>query len=164
MTSFREVRLSNTVPGRLLLHSMPGRYEPLDDTREEVRRLRVSKIICLAPLNEIRAKSPDYAQALSAGAVPCALSMFPVCDYQAPDDEAAFRQVAIEVAKSLGRGENVLVHCGAGIGRTGMFAIAILMVLGLHDRDARRRVADAGSSPERAAQEEALRRFSEADG
>ncbi|MFP3868502.1 MAG: hypothetical protein ACLFUU_10110 [Desulfobacteraceae bacterium] len=56
-------------------------------------------------------------------------------------------------------GKGVLLHWGAGKGRTGMFAIATLMALGLSETEARQRINDAGSYPERPAQQEALRRF-----
>lgn len=161
MTQFREVKLPERVPGRLYLHSMPGRCESLDDAWGEVRRLGVSGIVCLAPMDEIREKSPEYAKAIETGEVPCALSRLPVCDYQGPDDDQAFLRIATEVADALGRGDRVLVHCGAGIGRTGMFAIAVLIATSLPHQEARGRVRAAGSGPERSAQEEALRRVAQ---
>lgn len=156
---FRKVSLADNVQGKLYLQSMPGRHENLVQFWSDLNSLGVNAIVCLAPLDEIREKSPMYAAAIEAGTVPCAIRRLPVCDYQAPDDDQAFRGMAVEVADRLGRGEGVLVHCGAGIGRTGMFAIGALIVLGLSTDEARRSVRAAGSEPESPAQEEALRRL-----
>jgi len=159
MTRFRKVELSGGTAGRLYLHSMPGRYERLEDAWAEVRGLGISTIICLAPLDEIREKSPEYSKSIEIGTVPCDVRRLPVCDYQGPDDDRAFSELSGQVADLLRRGEGILIHCGAGVGRTGMFAIAALMGLGLSADEARRQVRAAGSGPERPAQEEALRRF-----
>lgn len=161
MKPFRQVQLPGDVAGLLWLHSMPGRCESLDEAWAEAQRLGVSCIICLAPLDEIREKSPKYARAIEEQQCPCHLRRFPICDYHGPDDDQSFRRLAVEVADSLRNGGRVLVHCGAGIGRTGMFAIAVLITLGLPAEQARRHVTAADAGPERPAQEEALRRFLE---
>jgi len=160
-TTFRQVRLSDGVQGRLYLHSMPGRYEDLIEAWKQVKALGVGTIVCLAPLDEVREKSPHYAAALEEGAVPCPIRRFPVCDYQGPDDDQAFQHIVLEVADLLRNGERILVHCGAGIGRTGMFVIGVLMALGLSGEEARRLARAAGSHPERQAQEQALHRLAQ---
>jgi protein-tyrosine phosphatase len=49
-------------------------------------------------------------------------------------------------------GQNVLLHCAAGIGRTGTAAACVLKRLGLPVDEALQRVREAGSNPETAVQ------------
>jgi protein-tyrosine phosphatase len=160
----RKVSLPDDIGGRLYLHSMPGRDEDLAQVWRSLESLSVSAVVCLAPLDEIQRKSPTYADAIEAGTVPISIRRLPVADYQGPDDDQAFREMAGEVADQLRRGKAVLVHCGAGVGRTGMFAIAVLMMLGLPIDEARRVVRAAGSGPETQSQQDGLRRLAQSVG
>ena len=66
---------------------------------------------------------------------------------------------ASEIAESLKTGQNVLVHCGAGIGRTGTFAVLVLMRLRLGLEEAMTFVKVAGSCPETSGQRGFLERM-----
>ncbi len=145
---FRGVALPNGVRGRLLLHSMPGRREPLQSAWATAKQENVEVIVRLAGLAEIRSKSPEYAEALTNGQVPFEVLSCEIPDFGVPDDRGAYWAVAREVAKRLQGGEAVLVHCGAGIGRTGTFAASVLVALGEPVQSAEKAVSLAGSSSE----------------
>jgi atypical dual specificity phosphatase len=51
---------------------------------------------------------------------------FPIPDHGAPDDLPAFARFVDAVAVRIEAGETTLVHCYAGIGRTGLFLAAWL--------------------------------------
>jgi protein-tyrosine phosphatase len=146
------------VPGTLFLHSMPGRLEPFEQAKGAIIRNNIRQVICLTSDFEIEERSPDYAQAIAAG-LPWRHVSHPVSDFGVPDDALAFKLLAGDVATSLKKGENVLVHCAAGIGRTGTFAVAVLCQLGYNLADARQLVHDAGSSAESQGQVEFLQRI-----
>lgn len=150
---FREVRLPEGVPGRLYLHSMPGRCEPFGKFVDETQRLCVKTVVRLTPLDEVERRSAEYAQALRGGGLPWQELAVDVPDYGVPEDRDAFVRLASEVARRLQQGARVLVHCGAGIGRTGTFAACVLIALGLDRAEAIRRVKAAGSWPETGDQE-----------
>lgn len=159
MVLFREVSAPSNVAGRLLLHSMPGRRENLDDCWREIESLPIHVIVCIASDEEISRKSPSYLAAITSGAVPCQRWLFGVPDYGVPSDESAFLDLASQVADSLKKGQNVLIHCGAGIGRTGMFAALVLMRLRVPIEESLKRVKVAGSGPETSAQRALLDRM-----
>ena len=150
----RAVDLPGGVRGRLRLHSMPGRNEPLETIWASIRAEDVRVILCLTDREEIRAKSPAYDAALATNTVPCAVECFPIPDYGVPEEREAFWALASEIAQRLTRGQRILVHCGAGIGRTGTFATCVLLALGQPRARAEHAVRRAALYPETLAQAE----------
>lgn len=154
---FREVRLPEGIQGRLYLHSMPGRWESFEQAAADVERLGITTVVRLTPLHEVEANSPEYARVLRSGRLPWHEEAVEVPDHGVPEDREGFVRLATQVADRLKRGERVLVHCAAGIGRTGTFATCVLLALGLDVDEATRRVEQAGSCPERGQQEALVR-------
>jgi protein-tyrosine phosphatase len=153
---FREVELPERLAGRLFLHSMPGRYDAYEDVRREIAKCYIARVVCLAPLAEVQTTSPLYAQAIEAARLPWRQEMFPVPDYGIPEDRDTFWRLAQRLAAGLQSGERVLIHCGAGIGRTGTLAICVLLALGMTTAHAHATVRAVGSSPETAAQQKVI--------
>ena len=149
---FRRVDLPAGVPGRLLLHSMPGRYEAIESVWHQVRNEAVRAIVCLADKDEVQEKSSEYARALEAGTVPCLVLPFEIPDRGAPEDRDGFWGLAGDIAKRLQSGEAVLIHCAGGVGRTATLAVCVLLALGEPVSNARSVVSRAGSTVETASQ------------
>ncbi len=144
----RSVKLPDDCDGVLLLHSMPGWAEPLEMAVELIRAARVDTIVSLTGLDEVGRKSPAYMQAIEDGRLPCARVEFAIREFDVPDDAEAFWNLAHEVAAGLRRGQRLLIHCLAGIGRTGMLAECVLLALGVDLDAARQTVRAAGSGAE----------------
>jgi len=121
----RVVELANAIPGRLYVHGMPGRYEPLEEFLNEMARNRISCVVCLASPDEIQQKSLAYARLL-AGMVPWEHVTFPISHSGAPI-EHALKSLPEEIVRRLRRGKNVLIHCDSGYGRAGTVAVAVLL-------------------------------------
>jgi protein-tyrosine phosphatase len=153
---FPRVDLPVQIPGRLLLHSMPGRFEAIERAWQQVKSEAVGAIVCLVEQHEIRLKSSQYAEALETGTVPCSVLPFEICEGGVPENRDAFWALANDVAKRLQSGEKVLIHCAGGVGRTAMLAISVLLVLGEPMNEAESAVSRAGSLVETMPQIEML--------
>jgi hypothetical protein len=152
MAALRPVKLPSGVPGRLWLSSMPGRWEAWRDFEAEADRVELALTLCLTEPEEIGTGSPAYRSALDNGRMPGRWLNVPVRNFGVPDDLASFRSGVDAAAQALRAGESVLLHCAAGMGRTGTTAACVLKHLGLPAGEALQRVRDAGSNPENAAQ------------
>jgi protein-tyrosine phosphatase len=155
----REVALADVVPGRLYLSEMPGRGGSLEEYERELAGKGVGRVLCLTPPDEVREKSPGYARKLEEGTFAWPVDRFPIPDYGVPEDIGGLVETAREAARRLRAGERLLIHCGAGVGRTGLVAACILLALGLSPAEAVRRVKEAGSRPETAKQRTLLEEF-----
>lgn len=149
---FRSVTLPEDVPGRLVLHRMPGFQESLEECLEALRDEGIQRIVCLAGPEELLSRSPDYASAIESNTLPVTVTCFPIEEFGIPEDGDAFRSLALEIADQLRAGTGVLIHCGMGIGRTGTLAVCVLLALGATLAEAELAVAAAGSHPETAEQ------------
>lgn len=148
---FRLLRIPSDTPGKVYLHSMPGRCETWVEFIRAATATGISEIVSLTSVFEIAKKSPPYEKALQEE-FPYTISSFPISDYGIPDDEDEFLVFIASVAKSVRAGRHILVHCGAGIGRTGMVASCLLLALGCGIDEARDAVKSAGSGPETSGQ------------
>ncbi len=145
---FRKVNLPDYLHGKLYLHSMPGRYEPWSQFQQQAAHLGITRLVNLTDREEVRQKSPDYYEFLQSPDVGWSISSFPIQDFGVPEDHQAFKAFAQEIALRLAAGECLLIHCGAGIGRTGTITTAVLLASGLSLDQAANLVAEAGSHPE----------------
>jgi protein tyrosine phosphatase len=59
-------------------------------------------------------------------------SSFPILDQGVSEDLVAFCDLARDIARGITNKQRMVVHCWAGIGRSGLLASAILVLLG-HD-------------------------------
>lgn len=146
--------------GRLFLHSMPGRSETVAQTLAAMLARGITRVVRLTSDEETVSKSREYFWASTDAKVwPFATDVVPVADFGTPADRAAHDALARDVAARLRAGESVLVHCGAGIGRSGTFACCVLVALGATPAEALRTVLAAGSGPETEAQMELVCSF-----
>lgn len=142
----REVKLDTN--GRLFLRGMPGYMESFESAFEEMTYLGIDTVVRLTSLGEVMENSPLYAAKIERGEIPWDEREFPVEDFGVPEDEEGFLRLARETAQMLREGKRMMIHCLGGIGRTGTFAICVLMALGYPQEDAITRVKEAGSCPE----------------
>lgn len=150
--SLRRVRLPAEVPGQLWLGAMPGRFESWSAFETLAERTRLGLVVCLTPRSELSELSPHYHAAVVAGRLPFRWQQVAMRNFGLPEDGASFRRDITAVAEALRGGEVVMLHCAAGLGRTGTAAACVLKTLGLELADTLQRVRDAGSNPQNAEQ------------
>lgn len=161
---FRPVSLPATFAGQLLLTSMPG-YQDGDVERPLAawNALRQKSgddkvtLVCLTSEAEIQSKSPRYARSLAEGRWGGRRISHPVPDFDIPGDAELYHLMVLEMGKRIRQGGTVLIHCAAGVGRTGTAAVCVLLTLGIPLHESLSLVRSAGSGPETAEQ----RRFVE---
>ena len=156
---FRPVRLEDERLGRLWLSSMPGRLEGWPRFVQEARDCRLSLVLCLTPLHEVAQLSPAYRLAIEQQSLPFRWVHVPMRDLGLSAQFEDFRSAVLDAAATLQSGGDVLLHCAAGIGRTGTAAACLLKHLGQPTPVALQRVRDAGSNPESALQSGLVEKF-----
>jgi protein-tyrosine phosphatase len=137
-----------------------GKHVVGPDPDAALRATGATTVVCLTERHEVEDRYPGYAdwlRAVSATDGPGRAVWHPMPDLGAPhiDDAVALLD---DLADRLRAGDGLLVHCGAGIGRAGTVAAALLMELGLDLDDAVQQVAAHRpmAGPEAGAQRELL--------
>jgi len=135
---------------------MPGRTLDWPDFIAEAHARHLRLVVCLTPMEEIEELSPPYARAISLREVPFESEgtwmHLPARNFGTPADPQRFRSGIGSIAQRLKAGDAVLLHCAAGMGRTGTAAACVLKSLGLDSATALQRVREAGSNPQNALQ------------
>ncbi|MBE7368517.1 protein-tyrosine phosphatase family protein [Ramlibacter pallidus] len=157
--SLRRVRLPSDLPGQLWLGPMPGRFTSWGSFQQQAQGCELSVVVCLTPRPEMQELSPEYHAAVAGGRLPFRWLQLPMRNFGVPDDPAGFRREVEALAQGVRQGDRVLLHCAAGIGRTGTVAACVLKALGLEANEAMQRVRDAGSNPQNAEQSGVVRWF-----
>lgn len=148
----RRVHTGSEVTGSLWLASMPGRFETWAEFDAERKRIDLALVLCLTPREEVALDAPAYHRAIVEGKLPFRWLHVPMRNFGLPADLPAFHSAIAQVVAALRGGESVLLHCAAGIGRTGTAAVCVLKQIGFPTALALERVREAGSNPENALQ------------
>lgn len=119
------------MPDRLAGTRRPGLLRDLDVDLEALHEAGFSVLVCLEErvpydLEVVRAFGFEFIHV-------------PIADMQAPSVEALGATAAL-VKERVERGSRVLVHCRAGLGRTGTVLAAVLVMGGLDVADAIREI------------------------
>jgi protein-tyrosine phosphatase len=143
-------------PGRLWLC---GKHFVAPDPVAALATTGADRILCLCERHELVDRYPDYLAWLTANDRQAAM-WFSIPDLHAPSVEEV-QPLLLRVREHIHAGHGLLMHCGAGIGRAGTMAVALLMQMGVPVAQALSTVAAARplAGPEAGAQTELLERL-----
>jgi len=130
-----EIPLPPVVGGRLWLC---GKHAIGPDPEALLQRVDADVVVCLTESVELEDRYPGYVDWLRVQAADVVV-WHPIPDLHAPDP-GEFETVLADLVGRLRASTSLVVHCGAGIGRAGTTAVALLVVLGVPLAEASRRV------------------------
>jgi len=119
--------------------SLCGKHAIGPDHTAAMAQCGATTVVCLVEDYELADRYPDYLAWLRSNVGTDAV-WFPIHDLHAPGVTATEPFIA-ELMRRLDGGEHLLMHCAAGIGRTGTMAVCVLMELGTSLPDALAHVA-----------------------
>jgi hypothetical protein len=141
-------------PGRLWLC---GKHLVGPDVEAVLERTGAAAVVCLNERYELEHRYAAYVRWLEDNVADGRAVWFPVPDLHVPVVDE-FRPFVAALSARLAAGDGLVVHCGAGLGRAGTVAVALLLTLGEPLDAALERVAAArpGAGPQAQVQADLL--------
>ena len=132
--------------GRLAVAARPRGGDWLEDEITNWRRAGVQGLLSLlTPEEERDLDLTNEARVVAANGL--GFRSLPIPDRQVPPSDSALSQTLEKMDADLTSGQNLVVHCRQGIGRTGLVAACLLVTRGIDPEVAIRRVSAARGLP-----------------
>ena len=146
--------------GKLAVSTRPRGGDWLYDEIAALRNVGVDVLASLLETTEVT-EFDLFDECHAAEASGIQFQSFPIPDRGTPASTLLAVALIASITESLERGENVAIHCRQGVGRSGLIAVAVLVVSGKAPDDAMRIVSAARGEdvPETTIQREWLRRL-----
>jgi len=112
--------------GKLAILARPRGGDWLTDEVEGWRDAGVQVVVSLLSVDETAELGlGDEARLVAAHDLE--FISFPINDYDVPSSEGALRQLVKDLEELLDQGQNVGIHCRAGVGRSSLVAACLLV-------------------------------------
>jgi predicted protein tyrosine phosphatase len=116
-------------PFKIALMAKPRAGEWLASEIAGLRRLGIGTVVSLLERDEIRELDLiDEGPLCEQNGI--AFSHFPIPDRGVPKSIEALREMVETLSAKVKAGEAIVIHCRAGIGRTGLVAACVMLHLG----------------------------------
>lgn len=136
-TPFNISRLSLDPLGEIALSRMPGSVTPIEEDIAEIVALNCACVLTLVPQEElIRHGGHRLPTHLRNEGIEW--HHFPIVDYSTPlpSQDQAWSALSERLQDHLKNNRMILIHCYAGVGRSGMIALRLLVEKGVNPEDA----------------------------
>jgi len=150
--------------GKLFVMAMPVSGERIDEEFAGLRQLGIDHVVSLLEVEE------QFEVGLADEEALCIkngmrFTSFPITDRDVPQKIDALA-LAARLNRDISNGGHVVVHCRAGVGRTGVIASAVLIQAGYSSGEAIHMVSFARGSlvPDTEAQDNWIRSIERSDG
>lgn len=123
--------------GTIGMCRMPGAVTDLQTDVQALVDFGATCVLSLTPMNEMtKAGAAAFPDALAACDI--AWRHFPIEDFGTPQpaQQADWDALSAELQTRIDQGETVVIHCRAGLGRTGMVALRLMTERGAQPDDA----------------------------
>ena len=100
-----------------------------------IARLGIRQVVSLLESAEARDLGLDFER-MEVKAQSMEFISFPIPDMGQPASVEEFARITHRLFKQVNAGVNTLVHCRAGIGRSGLFAAGVLLHTGMNPEEA----------------------------
>ena len=123
-------RVKNVGAWNIALSPRPRGGEDLDEEIFSLRAAGVDLVVSLLEAAEIR-ELDLLGQKASCERNNIAFCHFPIPDRGIPEHTGNFNSLVALLAREVEAGKSLVIHCRAGIGRTGLVACCLLQSLGM---------------------------------
>lgn len=121
--------------GSLSTMAKPDSGKKIDNVFEHIALHGINTIVSLLEINESVKVGLENEEALAIQ-YGMAFKSFPIKDLGVPASSDQFKALSKSLHQSALNGENVVIHCHAGIGRSGLLAAGILLHCGYDVQEA----------------------------
>jgi protein-tyrosine phosphatase len=123
--------------GEIALSRMPGSVTRIEEDVAEIVALNCACVLTLAPQEELIRHGADRLSSLLVDEGIEWLH-FPIDDYATPlpSQDQAWSELSERLHHHLNNNLTILIHCYAGIGRSGMIALRLLVEQGVNPEEA----------------------------
>lgn len=104
-----------------------GKHVIAPDPENVLARMSADHVVCLVQPHELMDRYPQYVEWLQASG---RATWFPIADLSFPSHEA-IQELFGGIVRRLHRGEAIITHCAAGIGRAGTLAVSVCIEMGM---------------------------------
>jgi len=127
--------------GSLSIMAKPDSEEIIDDAFENISLQGINTIVSLLEIHESAKVGLHNEETLTINHG-MAFKSFPIKDLGIPASKEQFKALSKSLYKAAQCGENIVIHCHAGIGRSGLVAAGALLLCGYDALDAFKHITE----------------------